>query len=352
MHTQTILVTGGAGYIGSHVALLCAQQGYKVVVLDDSGAAAAHFFYSRLKTEQHIFKHYAISFIRGAISSTKTVDAIFKSHNITAVMHCAAFIDVGQSVTQPLAYYHNNVAATLVLIDAMIAHNIKHLVFSSSCAVYGQPEWMPLTEDHPKKPLSPYGKTKLMVEMILEDCAQAYNFSYVALRYFNAAGATPELGMGECHEPETHLIPLLLRAAQEKKMCSIFGTEHATPDGTCVRDFLHVQDIADAHVKALAYLQAGEKSDAFNVGTGKGISVRQMIDAVCQVTGVCLQVQELPARPGDPAFLVADAHKALQKLGWQARHSDITTILHSAAQFYAGQESRKAAQMVEKSGLI
>lgn len=315
----TILITGGVGYIGSHIALLCAQQGYAVVVLDKKSAVPQH----------------NITYVQGDVGDQKILAYIFTTYRINAVIHCAALINVGDSVHQPLAYYYNNVSATLVLLDAMVQYTVPHIIFSSSCAVYGEPQWTPLTEDHPKNPLSPYGATKLMTELMLADFCKAYaNFSYVALRYFNAAGAWPEYGLGELHEPETHLIPLLLRAAYGQKPCSIFGTSYATPDGTCIRDFLHVRDIAHAHVQALKYLRSGGPSDSFNIGTGTGVSVREMIATVAQVTGLPLHARELPARAGDPALLVAQAHKAHTVLEWQPHFSSIKEIVRSADMFY------------------
>jgi len=258
------------------------------------------------------------------------MNALFEHYAIDAVMHFAADIEVGKSVISPAAFYNNNVINTIQLLDLMRHHHVKTFIFSSSCAVYGTPQWLPLTEDHPKNPISPYGKTKLMIEMILEDYAHAYGLNYVALRYFNAAGAWPEQQLGEHHEPETHVIPLLLRAAQNKTPFAIFGTDHDTADGTCIRDYLHVRDIADAHLQALYYLKAGNQSDCFNLGTGTGVSVQELISAVEQVCNTKLTILPREKRAGDPALLVADPSKAHAALGWQPHHSDLHTILESA----------------------
>ncbi len=317
---KTILVVGGAGYIGSHTAYQLAQLGYHVVILD------------KLLHKQP-WPHTWATLIHADFGDKEMLHTIFTKYHVEAVMHFAAFIEVGRSVKEPASYYDNNVVKTLTLLNSMLEHGVKTIIFSSSCAVYGTPQKLPLTEDHPKNPISPYGTTKLMIEMILQDYATAYDLHYVALRYFNAAGALPEHGLGEYHDPESHVIPLLLRAARNKTIFNIFGTDHATPDGTCIRDYLHVLDIADAHVKALAYLQAGNPSECFNLGTGTGASVKELIGAVEKVCGTSLTINYASKRAGDPAILVADPRKARDVLGWQPHYSDLTKILRDAYEF-------------------
>jgi len=323
VNKPSILVTGGAGYIGSHISLLLAQQGYQVIIVDVSPSEDA-----RLGTPNITPLFYQSDF-----ANTQLLHEIFTKHNITAVMHCAAFIEVGQSVKDPLRYYENNVGKTTTLLSTMRAHNVNKFIFSSSCAVYGVPQKLPLTEDHLKNPISPYGRTKLMVELILEDCSHAYGLQYIALRYFNAAGATPEYNLGEQHQPETHLIPLVLRAALNGTPFTIFGTNYPTPDGTCLRDFLHVRDIAQAHLCALEYLEAGNRSDSFNLGTGIGISVQQMVSTIEQVTNTKIKVINAPQRSGDPSILVADSNKAQQSLAWRPHYSVLEYIVQTAYDF-------------------
>lgn len=334
MQAQTILVTGGAGYIGSHTAFLLAQKGYHVIVLD----SFVHHPSLRLnyggQAEKKGLDSENITIIYGDSGDAVLLTKIFTEHHIDAVMHFAAFIEVGVSVKEPLQFYENNVTKTLTLLKTMLAHNIKTFIFSSSCAVYGTPQQLPLTETHSKNPISPYGNTKLIVEMALHDLNVAYGLRYVALRYFNAAGALPEHGLGEYHKPETHVLPLLLRAAHEQKPFYIFGTNYPTPDGTCVRDYLHVLDIGAAHLRALEYLVAGNPSACFNLGTGTGFSIRQLIATVEKITGTTVNVIEAPMRTGDPAVLVADPSRAHAVLQWQPEHSDLENILRSAHQYH------------------
>jgi len=317
---QTVLVTGGAGYIGSHTALLLAQHGYKVIILDN------------LSQGQQFNQPWATC-IQADCADQQVLTNLFSQHPIHAVFHFAASIEVGASVKSPITYYINNVVKTVQLLETMLAHGVSKFIFSSSCAVYGDPQALPLTEDHPKSPISPYGRNKLMVEMILNDLNKAYNLEYVALRYFNAAGALPEHGLGEQHSPETHIIPLLLRAAIAQKPFSIFGTDHATQDGTCVRDYLHVLDLAQAHVLALKHLEAGNPSDAFNLGTGHGFSVKQMIEHVEHVTELKIKTILAEKRAGDPPALIADPTRAQNILGWEPRFSDLDFIIRSAFAF-------------------
>ncbi len=314
---QTILIIGGAGYIGSHTAYHLHKQGYTVIVLD----ALLH---------GQTFAHAWATFIYGNYGDAQLLHSIFEQYSIDAVMHFAAHIEVGESVKQPLKFYANNVANTITLLEVMQVHGCNRIIFSSSCAVYGNPVYTPIDELHPCNPISPYGKTKLMVENILHDCMQAYGLQYVALRYFNAAGASHEQNLYEQHVPETHLIPLLCTAAYTQKPFFIFGTQHSTADGSCVRDFLHVKDIADAHLKALLYLQQGNTSDSFNLGTGQGISVKQMVTIVEQLSGLSIVQKQASARLGDPAILVANASRAHQLLSWRPYCSDIITIITDA----------------------
>lgn len=317
MKQKTILVTGGAGYIGSHTAWLLARQNYKIIVLDTL-------------YQKQPFDHSWATLIQGDLGDANLLNKIFTEHTITAVMHFGAFLAVGDSVKNPLEYYENNVVKTRTLLETMIKHNILKFVFSSSCAVYGHPQQLPLTEDHPRNPINPYGKTKYVVELMLEDCAQAYGLNYVSLRYFNAAGVIPYENLYEWHIPETHLIPLVLRAALTNKPISIFGTDYNTPDGTCVRDYIHVQDLGSAHHKALQHVENNRPSDVFNLGTGTGYSVQEIITAAQQVTEQNIVIKYADRRAGDPPVLVADATKAANILQWKPIASDIHTILKTA----------------------
>ena len=314
-----ILAIGGGGYIGSHVASLVAQTERKVIILD-------------WKEDRQKCSDWA-QYIVGDYGDVGVLEEIFCRYHIDAVMLFAGFIEVGESVKDPLKFYENNVAKTVALLKAMLKHGVRKLIFSSSCAVYGVPEFLPLTEEHNKNPISPYGKTKLMIEMILEDVAARFDFSYVALRYFNAAGCSPEKGLGERHDPETHLIPLLLRAAIHGTPFKIFGDDYPTPDGSCIRDYLHVIDIANAHLQALEYLEHGGQSESINLGCGVGVSVKQMVAMVEKIVGNKVNMVLENRRPGDPAILLADAGKAAKVLQWQAQHSEIEAIVRSAYQF-------------------
>ncbi|MFT6765785.1 MAG: UDP-glucose 4-epimerase, partial [Alteromonas naphthalenivorans] len=308
---------GGAGYIGSHTAWLLAKHNYNILVLDT--------LYQKQPCE-----HSWATLIQGDFGDKPLLKDIFSRYHIAGVIHFGAFLAVGQSVKHPLIYYENNVVKTRTLLEAMVEHNVLNFVFSSSCAVYGYPQQLPLTEDHPRNPINPYGKTKYAVELMLEDCAQAYGLNYVSLRYFNAAGVMPYEHLYEWHVPETHLIPLLLRSALTNKKINVFGTDYATPDGTCVRDYIHVQDLASAHYKALKHIEAQHPSDVFNLGTGTGYSVQEVITAAQQVTKKEILVNYADRREGDPPILVADATKAANILNWKPHSSDIKTILKTA----------------------
>ena len=316
-----ILVTGGAGYIGSHAVLALQQAGYGVVVLDNLVYGHRDLVEEVLKTE----------LIVGDTSDRSLLDQIFATRDIAAVMHFAAYAYVGESVTNPAKYYHNNVVGTLTLLEAMLAATVKTFVFSSTCATYGLPQIVPIAENHPQHPINPYGTSKLMVERMLADFSTAYDFKSVYFRYFNAAGADPEGRLGEDHNPETHLIPLVLQTALGKReSIAVFGTDYPTPDGTCIRDYIHVADLADAHLLGLEYLLQGGDTDMFNLGNGNGFSVKQVIAAAQQVTGREIQVVERDRRPGDPPALVGSSDKARTILGWQPQYSDLNQILTHA----------------------
>ena len=317
----TILVTGGAGYIGSHAVLALQQAGYGVVVLDNLVYGHREIVEETLKAE----------LIIGDTNDRALLDRVFATHDISAVMHFAAYAYVGESVHDPAKYYRNNVVGTLTLLEAMLEADIRQFVFSSTCATYGVPTIVPIPEDHPQAPINPYGATKLMVERILNDFDRAYNFKSVYFRYFNAAGANPHGLTGEDHSPETHLIPLvLLTAMGQRDSISVFGTDYPTADGTCIRDYIHVTDLASAHVLGLEYLLKGGNTEVFNLGNGSGFSVRQVIDAAEKVTGKSIPVVESDRRPGDPPALVGSSDKAARILGWQPQHSDLTEILTDA----------------------
>ncbi len=318
---STILVTGGAGYIGSHVALALKERGHKPIILDN--LSRGH----RDIVERTIGEPVIVADTRDA----QALEQLFAKQPIDAVMHFAAFIEVGESVKDPLSFYDNNVHGSVTLLRAMQNAGINHFVFSSTCATYGTPIAVPIAEDHPQHPLSPYGQTKLVVEGILADCERAFGLQSVKFRYFNAAGARPEGGLGEDHTPETHLIPLVLDAAIGKRpSISIFGDDYDTPDGTCVRDYIHVSDLADAHVLGVEYLLAGGASTAVNLGNGRGFSVKEVIAAVERVTGTTIRVEMAARREGDPPKLVGSSEKARNLFGWKPRFADLETIISHA----------------------
>ncbi|NJO78223.1 MAG: UDP-glucose 4-epimerase GalE [Cyanobacteria bacterium RM1_2_2] len=315
------MVTGGAGYIGSHAVLALQQAGYKVVVLDN-------LVYGHRDLVETVLK---AKLIEGDTNDRPLLDQLFASHDIAAVMHFAAYAYVGESVSDPAKYYRNNVIGTLTLLEAMLAANIKKFVFSSTCATYGIPEIVPIPEDHPQAPINPYGASKLMVERILADFDVAHQFKSVCFRYFNAAGADPQGRLGEDHEPETHLIPLVLQTALGKREAiSVFGTDYPTPDGTCIRDYIHVTDLASAHVLGAEYLLKGGDSQVFNLGNGSGFSVKQVIETARQVTRRPITVIEQDRRPGDPPALTGSSEKAQTTLGWQPQYADLTQIIQHA----------------------
>lgn len=313
-----ILITGGAGYIGSHTNKELSKRGYSTVVFDN-------LIYGHKKSVKWgIFEF-------GDLSDDKQLDKIFQQYPIDSVFHFAAYAYVGESVVKPSIYYNNNVCNTIKLLDKMLSHGVKRIIFSSTCATYGEPEHMPITEDMPQNPINPYGAAKFMVERIMCDYHKAYGLDYCCLRYFNAAGADPEGDIGESHTPETHLIPLILDAAGgQRKSISIFGTDYSTVDGTCIRDYIHINDLADAHIRALNYLKNGGESGSFNLGNGKGESVRHVIDVVRAVTGRNFTVIEETRRAGDPPILIGSSKRAEEVLGWKPQYGSIETIVQHA----------------------
>ena len=316
--SKSILVTGGAGYIGSHACKALAQAGYTPVTYDNLG-----------RGHREAVRWGPL--IEGDLADRDRLVATLRRIDAAAVMHFAAFAYVGESVTQPELYFRNNVANSLVLFEAMQAAGVKRIVFSSTCATYGLPDQMPIAETTPQHPVNPYGESKLMIERMLHWLGPAHGLRHVALRYFNAAGADPDGAIGEEHEPETHLIPLVLFTALGRRdAVDIYGTDYATPDGTAIRDYIHVHDLAQAHVLALGHLLGGGDSVALNLGTGQGHSVREVIAAAERVTGRAIARRETPRRAGDPPRLVADARKAQAMLNWTPRLSGIADILASA----------------------
>jgi len=314
----TILVTGGAGYIGSHTVKQLLKHGYKIVVFDNL-------------SEGHREAVLTERFVHADLLDPSAIKKTFDEYNIDAVMHFAALARVGESVEHPQKYYQNNVIGTLNLLQAMREHRVEQIIFSSSAAVYGSPEITPIPESHPKRPENPYGRTKWIMEQSLEDYCYAYGMRYIALRYFNAAGCDPEGQLGEDHNPETHLIPIVLDVALGRRdHITIFGTDYETPDGTCIRDYIHVNDLADAHILALEALDKGHQSTAYNLGIGSGYSVRQVIDVCHRVTGKAIKTIEGKRRAGDPAVLVADPSKAKRELAWEPKFTQLDEIVDTA----------------------
>jgi len=313
-----ILVAGGAGYIGSHTVKQLGRQGFEVVVFDNLSSGRREFVRDA-------------ELIVGDLEDRNDVLNIFRTKEIDAVLHFASLIQVGESYVHPLKYYTQNLSSSLNLLEAMLEAGVKRFIFSSSAAVYGIPQRIPIPEDHPLDPFNPYGQTKFFVERILQDYDRAYGLKFISLRYFNAAGADPEGQMGECHDPETHLIPNILLAALGKKdRLEIYGTDFPTPDGTAVRDYIHVTDLAAAHVLALRRLSTTPQSEFINLGTNKGYSVREVVAKAEQITGRKVPVLERPRREGDVPVLLASKDKAERLLGWELRHSDLASILGTA----------------------
>jgi len=325
---DNVLVTGGAGYIGGHACKALAKAGYAPVAMDN----LVHGHRSAVRWGP---------FVHGDLADGALVRRVLREHRIKAVMHFAAYAYVGESMQEPGKYFENNFGNSVRLLEAMRVEGVKVLVFSSTCATYGNPRTLPIGEGHPQHPVNPYGESKLFVERMLARFGAAHGLRYAALRYFNAAGADADGELGEDHDPETHLIPLVIGAAQGRlPHVSIFGTDYPTPDGTAVRDYVHVTDLASAHVSALRRLQAGKECLQFNLGTGRGHSVREVIRMVEDVGGCRVPVKEAPRRPGDPAELVAASNLAGEILGWVPRHSDLRNIVTTAWQWHAGHDAR------------
>ena len=331
---ENILVVGGAGYIGAHMCKYLKKNGYQPIVVDNL-----------VRGHGQTVKWGP--FIRGSLSDRDILTQVFSDYAISAVMHFAAFAYVGESVEHPALYYQNNVTETLHLLEAMISADVRRFIFSSSCAVYGEPEEMPISETHPLNPISPYGRSKLMVEQILDDFHRAYGITYISLRYFNAAGADPDGELGEDHRPETHLIPLVLKVALgQQDDIRIFGDDYATKDGTCVRDYIHIEDLARAHLLSLERLLSDKEGGVYNLGNGAGYSVRDVVEIARNVTGKPIPVKICHRRPGDSSTLVGSALKARSELGWHPQYPDLDTIIGTAWGWHQknpeGYGSRKA----------
>lgn len=314
-----VLITGGAGYIGSHIGCVLAKQGYDVVVIDHN-----------IK-RTHPWAHY----VQADYADPKALGEIFNSYPIECVFHCAAFAIIPESFGHAAEFYENNIEKTIQLLRIMRTHNVNRIIFASSRAIYGDAHYIPIDENHPKNPLSPYARTKLFTEYILEDLHRQYGLEYVALRFVNAVGAMPEDGLGEAHDPETHVFPLVMRAARNGTVFKIYGTDHATYDGTCVRTYIHVQDIAQANYQAFEYLKKGGKSDVFQLGSEAVLSIKEMVAAVEQFYGKKINVVILPKREGDSPELISNYSKAQRVLGWTPRYSSVANIIASMDAFDA-----------------
>lgn len=334
---KRILVVGGAGYIGSHMVKMLGAAGREVVTYDNLSSG-------------HRDAVLCGSFVEGDLEDAAKLEGVLAS-GFDAVMHFASFIQVGESVRLPGKYYRNNFSNTLRLLEAMIRHGVRGFIFSSTAAIFGEPQYVPLDEAHPRAPINPYGKSKHMVEEVLGDFARAHALQSVCLRYFNAAGADPSGELGERHEPETHLIPLVLQvAAGRRSHIDVFGRDYPTPDGTCIRDYIHVEDLCSAHLAALDQLGAGAPGRAYNLGNGDGFSVQQVIDAACRVTGRDVPWVDAPRREGDPARLVADASLARNELGWKPRYPDIDSIIAHAWRWETRQVRHAGARVRGAAG--
>lgn len=323
----TVLVTGGAGYIGSHAVKALHEAGHQVTVYDD--LSAGHREAAR----------FARDFVEGDIHDTARLRRALRDHGCEAVMHFAAWLSVGDSVRDPAGYYRNNVLGALSVLDAMVAEQVSHLVFSSTAAVFGNPVETPITEEHPTRPINAYGETKLAIERALPHYERAYGLRSVVLRYFNASGSDPDGDLGEDHDPELHLIPRAIDAALGRDTFQIFGDDYETPDGTCLRDYIHVTDLADAHLRALNWLREDGRSATFNLGNGRPISVREVLDAVARVVGRAVPVTIGPRREGDPGVLFASSARIRRELGWTPRLEDIDAIVRTA---WAWRQARPA----------
>lgn len=326
MAEHTILATGGAGYIGSHTVRLLVAEGFRVVVLD-----------SLVFGHEDAIVDEGVTLVKGRVGDHELLRRLFDEHRFAGVIHFAAFAYVGESVSDPLKYYRNNTAEPLALLEVMAEFECRAFVLSSTCATYGEPKKLPLTEDHPQNPINPYGRSKLMLEWVLQDCDHAWGLKSAALRYFNASGCASDGSIGEDHQPETHLIPLVLMAIRgEVPELTVFGTDYPTPDGTCIRDYIHVEDLADAHAKALRLLIEGGDSMQCNLGTGVGFSVQEIINVAEDVTGSKVPVKYGSRREGDPAQLVADPSAAKELLGWEAKNKNARTMVETAWKWLSG----------------
>ena len=322
---KTILVSGGAGYIGSHTVQALIEQGFMVVVLDNL-----------ITGHREAVSSEAI-FFEGDINDTELIGRIIKDHQVDAVIHFAALSLVGESMLKPDLYFYENTAKTNLFISTLLSHGVNKIVFSSTAATYGLPEEIPIPETSKTEPINPYGASKLMIEQSMYWMEKAYSLKWIALRYFNAAGASFDGSIGEDHATETHLIPLVLKTALgQREAISVFGTDYDTPDATCIRDYIHVVDLAEAHILALEALDKGLESGAYNVGTGDGYSVREVIDMAKKITGIEIPVVDSPRREGDPDVLVAKVQRIETMLEWKARHSDLETIISTAWQWHKG----------------
>lgn len=329
---MNILVTGGAGYIGSHTAKTLVRNNYRPIVIDDLSTGHPH----NVKWGP---------LVRANLGDTAAVHSVLREHKIEAVVHFAGSALLGESVSQPLAYFQNNVGGTMSLLQAMLDVGVKDIVFSSTCATYGMPVATPITEDQPQRPINPYGESKLAIERMLEWMGLARQLRWVALRYFNAAGADPDGEIGEEHEHETHLIPLAIGAVlKQRERLRIFGTDYPTPDGTAIRDYIHVTDLASAHISALQYLNKGGESRALNLGTGNGASVLKVIATIQSVAGRAVPSEAAPRRPGDPPILVASSELARRLLGWEPSYSSLETIIETAWRWHSGAQGRAVLQ--------
>lgn len=329
-----ILVTGGAGYIGAHTVKQLKKEGFDVLVLDNLVYGHREFV-------------TGVEFVEADLADTQMLSSLFSAHSIEAVIHFAAYAYVGESVSDPAKYYQNNVSSTLNLLRTMLASGVKRIIFSSTCATYGTPDQVPITEDHPQVPINPYGASKLMVERILRDFDFAYGFRSVVFRYFNAAGADPAGDIGEWHAPETHLVPLVLDvAAGQRELVHVFGTDYDTPDGTCIRDYIHVSDLANAHVLGLRYLLGANGSVALNLGNGRGFSVREVIESAEQVTGKPIRWSASPRRSGDPPILVGSAARARKVLGWKPEFDSLELILSTAWEWHRRQQMASDGKLI------
>ncbi|MEJ2114976.1 MAG: UDP-glucose 4-epimerase GalE [Gammaproteobacteria bacterium] len=318
LENNTFLIVGGAGYIGSHMTLMLHELGHQVIVLDNLSTG---------------YEDAVIGgkFILGDIHDSAKLDEVFKEYNIDVVMHFAAHIDVGESVRDPFKYYRNNVVGTQSLLERMVSNQVRNFIFSSTAAIFGEPEYVPINEAHNKKPINPYGHSKLMVEQMLESYDQAYGLKSICLRYFNAAGADPKSRIGERHDPETHLIPLVLQTASgRRESISIFGNDYDTDDGTCIRDYIHIVDLCNAHLLSAALLLQKNCSQQFNLGNGNGYSVNQLINVAKEITAKPIKTIQADRREGDPAKLVADATLAREVLGWEPKYSNLAEIVEHA----------------------